>query len=92
MHHGPIYRHGTRFLSWLIPIILILLIISVLYILFKKKSPNEGKTSIQKESEEVLHSHAALKILNERYAKGELKDEEYLRMKKNLLNTKDNEK
>lgn len=70
------YRNGI--FSWLIPIALLLLIVFALYMLFKKdQSKDQGNV---KDS-----THSALRILNERYAKGELTEEEYRRMKKNLL-------
>lgn len=58
---------------WLIPIILIVIIgIAVFMIVNNKK--NNSKTK----------SNPALAILDERFAKGEIDDEEYIKMKRNL--------
>lgn len=66
------------FFAWLIPIILIIVIISMaVYIIVNNKKENNN-----------TRSNSALKILNERYAKGEIDEEEYKKIKENLSNLK----
>lgn len=80
MHYGPMYRYGNMFLAWLIPFILILLIGFALYMIFRKN--REAKSQ---DSSNTNNTESALRILNERYARGEIDEDEFKRMKNNLL-------
>lgn len=81
MHYGPFGPFGGGgFYSLLIPILLLGLIALALYMIFKK-SPNEQ----DRRTRNGDPSQSALEILNKRYAMGEINEEEFKRMKKNLL-------
>lgn len=82
-HYGPMDHYGSLFLRWLIPIIIIGLIIFIIYKIFRK-DPQEGSNQRLKEDSKN-RTDSALKILNERYARGEVDEENYKRMKENLL-------
>jgi len=56
-----------------------LIIVVAIFVLKKLLSGNRYNSSYVKRS-----SNRALEILKERYAKGEIEEEEFLRMKKNL--------
>lgn len=72
--------YGNMFWSWLIPLVLLVLIAIAVYMIFKNN----------KSGEQVSHggntrsSNRALEILDKRYANGEIDEDEYNRMKKNL--------
>lgn len=70
-------RFGTMptnmFFVWIIPIILLALIGIALYMVWKNKKGDHKD-----------QSSSALDILDMRYAKGEIDEEEYKNMKKNL--------
>ncbi len=78
MHRGYLYRPFWG--SYLIPIILIILIGIAVYMLLS----NMKKDTKVEKSEERQETSSALEILNERYAKGEIDEAEYQRIKKNL--------
>lgn len=59
--------------SWIIPLILVVLIAIAVYMIVNNKK-DHNRTG----------SNSALDILNERYAKGEIDDEEYNRRKNNI--------
>ncbi len=81
MHYGPFGPFaGGGFYGLLIPILLVGLIILALYMIFKKR-PNEQERRPNQENP----TQSALEILNKRYAMGEINEEEFKRMKKNLL-------
>ena len=71
-HH---YMGYGRFMMW----IGLILIIVVIVILFKNTGMLEGNSNGRNTS-----SKSPLDILKERYARGEISEEEYERMKKNL--------
>ncbi|MGO1470682.1 MAG: SHOCT domain-containing protein [Tissierella sp.] len=64
--------------SWIVPIILIAIIGISIYMIVNNKKDNNN-----------TRSNSALEILNERYAKGEINDEEYKKKKENLRNLKE---
>lgn len=81
MHRGYLFNgYGNMFWTWLIPLILLVLIGIAVYMIYKNN----------KTSKQITHSGGdqknsrALEILDERYAKGEIDEEEYKRMKRNL--------
>ena len=80
MHYGPNVPFGGPLFGWLIPIVLIGLILLALYMIFRKSSDTRPASK-----DHPRETQSALEILNERYARGELNDEEYQRMKKNLI-------
>lgn len=63
---------GFMFAGMLIPLLFIILVVVGAYLLV---SPRTGST---------VESEKAISILNERYAKGEISNEQYLEMKENL--------
>lgn len=81
MHRGYMFNgYGNMFWSWLIPLILLVLIAIAVYMIFKNNQTGD-QISHKGNSESASR---ALEILDERYAKGEINEEEYKRMKKNL--------
>ncbi len=74
MHNRFDYMGQNMSLSWLIPLVVLLVIALSIYML--NKNNNDNKTN--KES--------ALDILDKRYANGEIDEEEYLKKKKILKN------
>lgn len=83
-NYGPMFRYGNMFLVWLIPLILLLLIGLALYMIFRKDK-NHQQQSPDARKGHTNHAHSALEILNERYARGEIDDDEYQRRKQKLL-------
>lgn len=81
MHRGYMFNgYGNMFWGWLIPIVLLVLIAIAVYMIFKN-----NKTGEQISKNGNTHSTSrALDILAERYAKGEIDEAEYRRMKNNL--------
>lgn len=81
MHRGYWFNgYGNMFWSWLIPLALILLIAIAVYMIFRN-----NKTGDQTLRDDNTQStNRAHEILDERYAKGEIDEEEYKRMKRNL--------
>ncbi|MDN6731409.1 MAG: SHOCT domain-containing protein, partial [Atopostipes suicloacalis] len=73
------HPYGNSFFSWLFPIILIFLIGLALYMIFRK---NRKENARPEEKEKRNPTDSALTILNERYAKGDIDQEEYHRIKK----------
>ncbi|MGB3160878.1 MAG: SHOCT domain-containing protein [Carnobacterium sp.] len=74
MHNRFDYMGQNMSLSWLIPLVVLLVIALSIYMI--NKNNNDNKTN--KES--------ALDILDKRYANGEIDEEEYLKKKKILKN------
>jgi len=77
MFHGFMNQgHHNVFLDWLIPLILLALIVLSIYSIIKNNQAtrNEKEPSINN----------ALEILDERYARGEIDEIEYEKIKKNL--------
>ncbi|EEG77764.1 SHOCT domain-containing protein [Dethiobacter alkaliphilus] len=70
------YGHGMWFGGILMMLFWIVLIAAIVYFVVKALSGNDKR------------SDKSLEILDERYSKGEIDDEEYLRRKKNLLKSK----
>ena len=68
--------HGMMGLWMLIPIILVVLVI---YLLLRSNQDNNRSQSYENRPKD------ALDILNERYARGEISDEEYRHKKDNLI-------
>ena len=60
----------------------IVLIVVVVYLLLKSLDKDRNRSQSNHETPQI---NSALKILDERYSKGEIDDEEYLRKKKNLI-------
>ncbi|MBS4534114.1 SHOCT domain-containing protein [Clostridium sp. D2Q-14] len=73
MHYG-----GYGMMGWFGMIIPLILIIVIAYVVTKLVKDNNGSNNMRNESD------TALNILNERYSKGEISEEEYKQMKKNL--------
>ncbi|MCR1898583.1 SHOCT domain-containing protein [Irregularibacter muris] len=71
MHYG--YRMGLPWLFMFLPLLIVGLMVYIIVRLVQKSNHNAG---IQKNS--------ALDILNERFARGEISEEEYERKKKML--------
>ena len=74
------YGHGMWFGGILMMFFWLLLIVGIVYFLVKSLGNNDRT----KYSGESRRTNEALEILDERYSKGEIDDEEYLRRKKNL--------
>jgi putative membrane protein len=75
MHNRFSYMNPNMFLTWLIPLVVLLVIVLSVYMINRNKH-NENRGS--KES--------ALDILDKRYANGEIDEEEYLNKKEQLKN------
>ena len=77
MHRGfrnmPFDMYGGGWFGWLIPIVLIGIVILAVYMIVKNNRNNNQKAS-----------NRALDILNERFAKGEIDEEEYNRRRDHL--------
>jgi putative membrane protein len=77
---GGYYMHGMMGYGWwfmpLIPVMFLLLLVLGAYFLLKEFTSGERAVSSQ--------SNRALELLKERYARGELTREEYLKMKEEL--------
>lgn len=81
MHRGYLFNgYGNMFWGWLIPLVLLVLIAIAVYMIFKNNK-NEDQIS---QGENTQSVNRALEILDERYAKGEIDEDEYKRMKRNL--------
>lgn len=76
MYRGFGNMGSGMFFIWIIPIILIVIVGIAVYMIVNNKNGN-NKT----------RSNSALEILNERFAKGEIDEEEYNKRKKNLLDS-----
>ncbi len=85
MPQGHMYRqmntgYGSLIWTWGVPIILISLILLAIYMIFKNNKENKELSKNEKQAKTTK----AFEILDERYAKGEIDEEEYQRMKNNL--------
>lgn len=81
MHRGYLLDgYGFMFWTWLIPLFFLLLMGIAVYMIYR----NNKMSKQSKHSGEGQTNNRALEILDERYAKGEIDEEEYKRMKKNL--------
>ncbi|SEK56653.1 putative membrane protein [Carnobacterium iners] len=78
MHNRFDYMGPNMTLSWLIPLVVLLVIVLSIYMI--KKNNNDNK--INRDNKE-----SALNISDKRYANGEIDEEEYLK-KKNILKNK----
>lgn len=73
---------GYGWIGMIFSFVFFILIIAAVIFVLKKLLPNDRYSDSY-----VKHSSSrALEILKERYAKGEISEEEFLRMKKNLEN------
>lgn len=77
MHRGFRNMSFSMTSMWIIPIILIVIIAIAVYMIAKNKREKDNP-----------ENNSALNILNERFAKGEIDEEEYTEMKKNISNLK----
>lgn len=77
MYHGFGNMLSNMLVVWIIPIILIVIIGISIYMIGNNKKGN-SKTK----------GNSALDILNERFAKGEIDEEEYKKKKENLSSFK----
>mgnify|MGYP000202681274 CR=1 FL=1 len=66
---------------FIIPLLFILLIIGIIFMLM---SPNQNYRSNSYNNGPQVSTNRALDIVKERYAKGEISEEDYLRAKRNL--------
>lgn len=73
MHRSFGNMGSGMFFTWIIPVILIVIIGIAVYMIVNNKNVNNRN-----------RSNSALNILNERYAKGEIDEEEYNKKKKDL--------
>lgn len=81
MHRGYMFNgYGNMFWSWLIPLVLLALIAIAVYMIVRNNKMGDQTSK----NENVESAGRALEILDERYAKGEIDEEEYKRMKNNL--------
>jgi len=77
MHNRFDYMGPNMSLSWLIPLVVLLVIALSIYRINKNNNDNK----INRENKE-----SALDILDKRYANGEISEEKYLKKKKMLKN------
>lgn len=83
MHRGYLFNgYGNMFWGWLIPLVLLVLIAIAVYMIFKNNKTGEQIS----QGRSNQSSSRALEILDERYAKGEIDEEEYNRRKSVLKN------
>lgn len=81
MHRGYMYRgYENLFLTWMIPLILLVLIAIAVYMIFRNNKTGQDIGYDKKNQS----TNRPLEILDERYAKGEIDETEYKKMKKNL--------
>ncbi|WP_129410067.1 SHOCT domain-containing protein [Marinitoga lauensis] len=80
---GSFFGLGYGWYGWIGLIIMGILIFTVFYLLFKSSSRKNQDYYIPKTSQE---KNIALEILNEKFAKGEIDEEEYLRKRKLIEN------
>lgn len=78
--HGHYYGTGWFIFGLLMMIAFWLIVAAIVYFIVRKTAPSVFRQQEEKKPTE----NGALKILRERYAKGELSKEEYERMKKDL--------
>ena len=81
MHRGYLINgYGNMFWMWIVPLVLLVLIAIAVYMILKN-----NKTDDQISQGRSSHSSSrGLEILDVRYAKGEIDEEEYKKMKRNL--------
>ena len=83
MHRGYLFNgYGNMFWGWLIPLVLLVLIAIAVYMIFKNNKTDQQIS----QGRSNQSSSRALEILDERYAKGEIDEEEYNRRKSVLKN------
>jgi|AntRauTorckE6833_2_1112554.scaffolds.fasta_scaffold67156_2 putative membrane protein len=75
MYYGFRDMLSNMLIVWFLPIVLFLLISISMYMIRKNKKENNQ-----------LFTNSSLKILNEKFAKGEIDGEEYIRKRK-MINT-----
>lgn len=69
---------------FLVPLLFIILVVWILAYLFRAVSSNTSMNTAHTHTIPSNVSNKPLEILKERYAKGEISEEEYLRVKRNL--------
>lgn len=69
---------------FLVPLLVIILIVWVIVYFLRAASPNTATNTAFNHTVPSSSSNKPLDILKERYAKGEMSEEEYLRVKRNL--------
>lgn len=82
MPYRSMHPNAGHFGAWLFPLLFIFLIGLALHMILKN---NREKDSPFGKEGEKNSTESALNILNERYAKGEIDQEEYQQIKKDLL-------
>ncbi len=68
---------------FLVPLLLIILIVWVFAYILRFPGSN-GNNQINGNSQAPINNNRALEVLKERYAKGEVSEEEFLKIKRNL--------
>lgn len=74
----PFMGNGYGMIGYFISFIMLIVIIGVIYFIFKGLKNND----VRKKENVKTNNYDVLKILNEKLAKGEITEEEYLRKKK----------
>lgn len=69
---------------FLVPLLFIILVVWVLFYLFRAAPLNTPTNTVYNNAVPSNSSNKPLEILKERYAKGEISEEEYLKVKRNL--------
>ncbi|HLR79913.1 MAG TPA: SHOCT domain-containing protein [Bacillota bacterium] len=76
-HYGHEMMGGYHWFGFVWVFIAIVLVIAVVFLIVKVMQNNQQENNQPKQSQTKKEENNALNILQERYAKGELTDEEY---------------